>query len=797
MVFRAGLAPHPPKCPIDPEALPVSHPRRMPPTPSRVLSGFAPFLAAVLLHTFNATVSGQDTSGGTLVLNTGNPPPSESLPPITSVVTSGSISLGGVTSSGGSYTLVGGSSSGGTLIIGTPPYTPPPPLPPLTLLSVHFFGASGSTPLNTTLFSSPGYAVVGPGQLSVQGATVTWGYISEGNTFLLGTPFSTGYGTTIPLSGSTLVLDGNFLAASGSNSTIPDSVLASGPEFSSVIVIQPPVVQPPPVTPPPVTEPPVTQPPTTEPPVIPPPVIQPPVVQPPVVVQPPQPPPPPPNQPPVAINPRLAHSGQTPLTIQKSSLATDSDGDSLNFTVVASPGFGSVSVEQDTITYTPSANYLGGDIFKVQCTDGRGGTAESTIALANRFANLDGDYFGTLPGRGALYATVDRFGTGTFKIRLDSQSVAGVFTLNPGGPTTLELPIEYGALGRATLTLDFTLGAIPTLQGIVGGAASPGTFVCVESRPVDISASFAGQYNAELVANTGSLKSPFGFAIIQVEPNGFAKITGRLPNGKPWSASSKIGEVGELRILVPTKSGTLLEGEISLPSASGVLSWSSPAGPQNLRVTGGRFEKQIASGRNVFGEAQTDGFVSLGSPAISKSRLDSVSALDRVNTMASKPSVTSIRIDGSNRVKQLAHVPPLVSLTIKPDGRFNGTYRSPKANGLLRFTGVLQSSKPHGLGVITSGHGGYVLIDEPTQATLDQTTSSSASDPAGLVKTGAGTLVIGGSNTSFSGVVMNWVAGSEADRATALSQLLLTQSSTPERAPIVPPSDTTATETRR
>jgi VCBS repeat-containing protein len=66
-------------------------------------------------------------------------------------------------------------------------------------------------------------------------------------------------------------------------------------------------------------------------------------------------------------------------------VATDADGDSLHFTLSTGsdgPQHGSVVLNPDgTFTYTPAGSYNGTDSFKVQISDGHGGTTTETVSV--------------------------------------------------------------------------------------------------------------------------------------------------------------------------------------------------------------------------------------------------------------------------------------------------------------------------------------------------------------------------------------------------------------------------------
>ncbi|WP_307351256.1 tandem-95 repeat protein [Caulobacter ginsengisoli] len=62
--------------------------------------------------------------------------------------------------------------------------------------------------------------------------------------------------------------------------------------------------------------------------------------------------------------------------------ATDADGDNLLFTLASGPSHGSISFHSDgSYTYTPSADYHGGDGFDYSVSDGNGGTDTGHVSI--------------------------------------------------------------------------------------------------------------------------------------------------------------------------------------------------------------------------------------------------------------------------------------------------------------------------------------------------------------------------------------------------------------------------------
>jgi VCBS repeat-containing protein len=94
------------------------------------------------------------------------------------------------------------------------------------------------------------------------------------------------------------------------------------------------------------------------------------------------------NLPPVAVDdPGLAATRDTPVTITAASLlANDSDpnGDVLTITAVGagSHGIATLNAQNNSITFTPDAGYIGAAGFSYTISDGRGGTASANVGLA-------------------------------------------------------------------------------------------------------------------------------------------------------------------------------------------------------------------------------------------------------------------------------------------------------------------------------------------------------------------------------------------------------------------------------
>lgn len=61
---------------------------------------------------------------------------------------------------------------------------------------------------------------------------------------------------------------------------------------------------------------------------------------------------------------------------------SDPDGDPLTIASVTAPAHGTAVIANGKVSYTPSANFVGNDTFSYTVSDGKGGTASATVAVA-------------------------------------------------------------------------------------------------------------------------------------------------------------------------------------------------------------------------------------------------------------------------------------------------------------------------------------------------------------------------------------------------------------------------------
>ena len=89
-----------------------------------------------------------------------------------------------------------------------------------------------------------------------------------------------------------------------------------------------------------------------------------------------------PNTAPVAGDDTFTTPNATLLTGTVASNDSDSDGDTLTYSIVTSPTHGTLTLNANgTFTYMPTGTYTGNDTFTYQVADGNGGTDTATVLI--------------------------------------------------------------------------------------------------------------------------------------------------------------------------------------------------------------------------------------------------------------------------------------------------------------------------------------------------------------------------------------------------------------------------------
>lgn len=222
-------------------------------------------------------------------------------------------------------------------------------------------------------------------------------------------------------------------------------------------------------------------------------------------------------------------------------------------------------------------------------TNSVGQTANITVVTATPLSNPN-LFSGLLTNSGGEFvglAKVAITATGyvSFQARVGNGYGTGRFPI-PVGQTTGTGNSRLGPL-TITLNTDGTLG--------VSLSASGGPFTGT-LRPVQAT-STAARYHVALASIHAAIPGG-GHAVITIRPKGLAGISGRLPDGRPFIASSVISDNGSIAFFAlqskgvrPAGSifGNLTTANLATTDITGEIAWTKPAqavGAQGMHLTG-------------------------------------------------------------------------------------------------------------------------------------------------------------------------------------------------------------------
>jgi hypothetical protein len=183
--------------------------------------------------------------------------------------------------------------------------------------------------------------------------------------------------------------------------------------------------------------------------------------------------------------------------------ASDVDGDALTYTVLAAPTHGSLSGSPPSVTYTPAANYQGGDSFTFRASDGTVNSNTATVSITVSPAN-DPPTAAAGPDREVsatgLNTPVQLDGSGSTDVDGDPldfvwREAGTQVGIGPTpsiplsvGPHTLTLTVrdESGATSTDTVSVNVTVPASSgrklTASGAIHVAGMPARFTLQASR---------------------------------------------------------------------------------------------------------------------------------------------------------------------------------------------------------------------------------------------------------------------------------------------------------------------------
>ena|GEM_PF-1142958 len=184
------------------------------------------------------------------------------------------------------------------------------------------------------------------------------------------------------------------------------------------------------------------------------------------------------NTPPVAQDGSATTDEDTPVDVTLQ--ASDADGDTLSYSIVAAPAHGTLSGTAPNLIYTPNANYNGTDSFTFKANDGQGDSNVATITIT------------VAPVNDPPVAVHDSVST-----RYGEEIVIDVLAndSDPDGDALTITAISGGQGGVATITADNKIRYVPnpgfsgldtfvyTISDGNGGQASAGLGVTVGQRP--------------------------------------------------------------------------------------------------------------------------------------------------------------------------------------------------------------------------------------------------------------------------------------------------------------------------
>ncbi|MEW6100680.1 MAG: putative Ig domain-containing protein [Candidatus Omnitrophota bacterium] len=233
-----------------------------------------------------------------------------------------------------------------------------------------------------------------------------------------------------------------------------------------------------------------------------------------------------PNNAPVANNQSVSTAEDTALNITLS--ATDSDNDTLTYSVLTQPSYGTLTGTAPNLAYTPQANYFGNDSFTFKANDGEADSNIATISISITTGN-DAPVLVAIGNR-----TVDEGSNLAFTL---SATDADGDTLTYSADTLPAGATLDPALGRFSFTPDYTQAGTYNVTFSVrdaqGGSDSESITITVNNINQAPMLSFIGDKSV----NEGE---PLSFVVTATDPDGdtITYSASNLPSGANFNAST-------------------------------------------------------------------------------------------------------------------------------------------------------------------------------------------------------------------------------------------------------------------
>ncbi|MCD4815700.1 MAG: tandem-95 repeat protein, partial [Methanosarcinales archaeon] len=180
--------------------------------------------------------------------------------------------------------------------------------------------------------------------------------------------------------------------------------------------------------------------------------------------------------------------------------ATDADGDALTYSIVDVPSHGTVTLSDNTATYTPTSNYNGADSFTFNANDGTVDSSTATVSITVTGVNnapVASDQSITTPedtsvditlsatdadGDSLTYSIVDNTSHGT--VTLSGNTATYTPTSNYNGADSFTFNANDGIADSNTATVSITVTAVDDVP-----VASDQSVTTPEDTSVDITLS--------------------------------------------------------------------------------------------------------------------------------------------------------------------------------------------------------------------------------------------------------------------------------------------------------------------